>query len=248
MPKRREPIEDSQDPDAPSPLAAGEDPDERASAAAEGAQPLLPPPITEPPVRFRRKDVIAAKKSGKFPLDGASTAPVSPFGKSGINLPPSFLGARALFLLLRIAHTPQPVKLTFIGGETVADDALEETFRAPGWRFARKAPGIYDVDVPGDRIEEFLTQHSDMFRRVDAPGWLFGEAIPDGSDRAEITVSVDEPPNAERKRDLTRLGLRIVGEGEGELRGVILGKNLAGLLAAHWLGPVEVRKIHPPKG
>ena len=201
-------------------------------------------------MKLRRKDVEAAKKSGKMLAANGQPAqalPPSPFGAAGLNLPPSFFGARALFLLLRIGRNPEPVKLTFIGGETVPDATLEETFRAPGWRFERRAPGIYDVDVPSDRIEEFLQLHHDLFRRVDAPGWLYGEPIEQGGDRAEITVSVDEPPNAERKRDLVRLGLHIVGEGEGELRGVILGKHLAGLLAAHWLGPVEVRRIHSSK-
>jgi hypothetical protein len=129
----------------------------------------------------------------------------------------------------------------------VSDATLAAAFRHPGWRAQRLAPGIYDVDLPGDRLERLLEEHSGLFRRVEAPGWLHGEPVAGPNDRAEVTISVEEPLTPERERELERLGYHHVAEGPGEIRGVVLGRNLADLVAAPWLGPVEVRKIHLPK-
>jgi hypothetical protein len=246
--RRAEPPPESEDPDAPSPVAAGPSDVDDAPAEPRGPLPLLPPPITEPPVRLRRKDAALLKEAARKQAATPAKGTPSPFGAAGLNIPPSFVGARALFLLLRVGNHPLPVRLTFIGADGAGDELIESSFRSVGWPHERRAPGVYDVDLPSDRMEEFVTARPHLFRRVDAPGWLFGETVERASDRAEVAVNVDEPPTEERKRDLARLGFRLVGESEGELRGVILGRHLAGLLCTSWVGPIEVRKVHPQPG
>ncbi len=162
-------------------------------------------------------------------------------------LPPSFFGARALFLILRLGASRQPIRLTFIAAPSARDDDVVRLFTHPTWRCERRAPGVFDVELPSDRLEDFVATHHALFRKVDAPGWLFGETVRHDEDRAEVTIAIDEPTTLERKRDLNRVGFHMVGEGPGEVRGVVLGKDLAGLVAEPWIGPVEVRKIHPHK-
>jgi hypothetical protein len=166
----------------------------------------------------------------------------------GLALPPSFFGARALFLLLNLGVEKSSLRLTFVGARKVEDAAIEAVFKPCASRIERRAPRVYDVELPSDRLEELVLEHHDLFRRVDAPGWLFGEVVEAPNDRAEVTVAMDEPLTGARKGDLGRLGFHIVGEGPGELRGVVLGRDLAELTAAPWLGPIEIRKVHPPKG
>lgn len=154
---------------------------------------------------------------------------------------------RALSLLLRLGVGPQTVRLSFVAGPGATEAQVEAALRESARKIERRAPGVFDADLPTDRLEPFLAAHHALFRRVDAPGWLHGERIGRPNDRAEVTIAVDEPPTVERKRELQRLGFHLVGEGEGELRGVVLGRNIADLLTATWIGPVEVRKVHSPK-
>ena len=241
MAKRRNLHEDSQDPDEPASVPP-------AGGAARDLPPMprrgrdVPPGVIPPPPTAAEK--AASKAAGRDSAD--PDADLEPKALPGPPLPSGFFGSRALFLLLRLG-SPQPIRLSFVIAASATEAAVEAAFRAPGISFVRLAPGVFDVDLASDRLERFLLDHHHLFRRVEAPGWLQGEIVATPADRAEVTISIEEPLTVERKRDLDRLGFHLVAEGPGEIRGVVLGKNLCDLVAAPWLGPIEVRKIHQPK-
>jgi hypothetical protein len=194
-------------------------------------------------------------KRGKAALEGPPPLRVPPAGGGpalgfgvGLTVPPTFFGMRALSILLRLGGSAAPVRLTFVGAPGTSDAAIDAAFREAGVAIVeRRAPGVFDAEMPLSALESFLAQNASLFRRVDAPGWLHGEAITSPTERAEVAISVDEPINAERRRTLSKLGFHVVGDSEGEVRGVILGKDLPDLLMQAWIGPVDVRKVHPPK-
>jgi hypothetical protein len=227
MAKRRNLHEDSQDPEEPATVPP---------APAAGAEQQPPPP--------RRARDVPAAAIPPVPLPATEPAAAEPPAAS--SLPSGFFGSRALFLLLRLG-SPAPIKLSFVAAPGVEETTIEAALRSTGVRAERLAPGVYDVDLPSERLEEILVAHHALFRRVEAPGWLHGERVADPAGRAEVTISVEEPLTPDHARELEKLGFHVVAEGPGEVRGVVLGRDLANLVAAPWLGMIEVRKVHAAK-
>src|SRR5947199_2898740 len=98
------------------------DPDEAAPLAKGAAR------AAGGPARAKRADAAAKRRT--------------PF--HGLALPPSFFGARALFLLLNLGAEKSVLRLTFVAARKVEDATIEAVFKPCASRIERRAPGVYD--------------------------------------------------------------------------------------------------------